>query len=207
MVLTNPPFGRKSSMTFVNEEGEVEPRGPRRRARRLLGVDLEQAAQLRPAREDAARRSTGVRRSSCPTTCSSRAARARRFAASCSHECDVHTLLRLPTGDLLRAGREGERALLRPQAGVRDAVDARALGLRPAHEPALHAEAEPAARASTSTTSSTATSRMTRASARSRSGSSASPTTSCSRATRSASTSSGCATSRSRTSTTSRRRT
>ena len=24
MVLTNPPFGRKSSMTFVNEEGEVE---------------------------------------------------------------------------------------------------------------------------------------------------------------------------------------
>ena len=55
MVLTNPPFGKKSSMTVVNEEGEVGARGPRRRARRLLGVDLEQAAQLRPARQDAAR--------------------------------------------------------------------------------------------------------------------------------------------------------
>ena len=36
----------------------------------------------------------------------------------------MHTLLRLPTGHLLRAGREGERPLLRPQAGVGDAVDA-----------------------------------------------------------------------------------
>ena len=44
--------------------------------------------------------------------------------------------------DLLRAGREGERPLLRPQARERDAVDAQALDLRPADEPALHAEDE-----------------------------------------------------------------
>ena len=35
--------------------GRGRARGPRRRARRLLGLDLEQAAQLRPARQDAAR--------------------------------------------------------------------------------------------------------------------------------------------------------
>ena len=63
--------------------GRGRARGPRRRPRRLLGLDLEQAAQLRPARQDAARRSTAAPRWSCPTTCSSRAARARRSGASC----------------------------------------------------------------------------------------------------------------------------
>ena len=32
------------------------------------------------------------------------------------HECDVHTLLRLPDGHLLRPGGEGERPVLRPEA-------------------------------------------------------------------------------------------
>ena len=64
--------------------GRGRARGPRRRARRLLGDDLEQAAQLRPARQDAARRSTAAPRWSCPTTCCSRAARARRSAGGCS---------------------------------------------------------------------------------------------------------------------------
>ncbi len=50
----NPPFGKKSSTTIVGEEGKVEQRARRGRARRLLDHDLEQAAQLRPAREDAA---------------------------------------------------------------------------------------------------------------------------------------------------------
>ena len=82
MVLTNPPFGRKSSMTFVNAEGEAEREDLVDRPRRLLGLDLEQAAQLPPAREDAAqdRRPGGDRRAR--TTCSSRAAPARRSAAS-----------------------------------------------------------------------------------------------------------------------------
>ena len=36
--------------------------------------------------------------SSCRTTCCLRAARAKPFAAICCKQCDVHTLLRLPTG-------------------------------------------------------------------------------------------------------------
>ena len=113
------------------------------------------------------------------------------------HECDVHTLLRLPT-DLLRPGREGERAVLRPQARRRDAVDEGAVGLRPAHEHALHAEDRTRSSARTSTTSSPCykPGRTRHERDGDASGSSGSPTTSWSRATRPASTSSGCATRR-----------
>ena len=128
MVLTNPPFGKKSSMTIVNDEGEVEREDLDRRARRLLGLDLEQAAQLRPARQDAARRSTAGRRWSCPTTCCSRAARARRSGASCSHECDVHTLLRLPTGIFYAQGVKANVLFFDRKPARRDAVDAASSG-------------------------------------------------------------------------------
>ena len=39
-----------------------------------------------------------ARRSWCRTTCCLKAAQARRSGASCCKQCDVHTLLRLPTG-------------------------------------------------------------------------------------------------------------
>jgi len=42
---------------------------------------------------------------------------------------DVHTMLRLPTGNLLRPGREGERVVLRQVAGRRAAVDRAAVGI------------------------------------------------------------------------------
>ena len=83
MVLTNPPFGKKSSVTIVTEEGEVEREVADHRARGLLGHHQQQAAQLRPARPASCSRSTAGPRSSCRTTCCSRAARARRSAASC----------------------------------------------------------------------------------------------------------------------------
>ena len=150
MVLTNPPFGQEVVDDVRERGGRGRARGPRRRARRLLGVDLEQAAQLRPARQDAARRSTAAPRWSCPTTCSSRAARARRCGASCSHECDVHTLLRLPTGIFYAQGVKANVLFFDRKPASRDAVDARALGLRPAHEPALHAASRTRCATSTS---------------------------------------------------------
>ena len=53
-VMTNPPFGKKSSITVVNDgrqgrEGDTDLRAPG-----LLGDDLQQAAQLCPARQNAA---------------------------------------------------------------------------------------------------------------------------------------------------------
>ncbi len=52
MVLTNPPFGKKSSVTFVTDAGRTQARVPDHRARRLLGLDQQQAAQLRAAHQD-----------------------------------------------------------------------------------------------------------------------------------------------------------
>jgi type I restriction enzyme M protein len=83
MVLTNPPFGKKSSITIVNEAGQAE------------------AASLTYEREDfwattsnkqlnfvqhvkTLLKPTDARRSSCRTTSCSRAERARRSVASCS---------------------------------------------------------------------------------------------------------------------------
>ena len=205
MVLTNPPFGRKSSMTVVNDEGEVEREDLvvvrddfwASTSNKQLNfvqhvktlLDDQRPRRGRRARQRAVR---GRRRRDGPPQAAARVRRAHAAAAADRH--------------LLRPGREGERALLRPQARRRDAVDARALGLRPAHEHALHAQAEPAPRTSTSTTSSPPTQPDDRARARrDRAVPAASPTTSWSRATRRASTSPGCATSRSRTPTTCRR--
>ena len=39
------------------------------------------------------------------------------------HKYDVHTLLRLPDRHLLRPGRQGQRTLLRPQAGQRETME------------------------------------------------------------------------------------
>ena len=46
-------------------------------------------------------------------------------------------------GHLLRAGREGQRAVLPPPRGSRAGMDKGAVGLRPAHQQALHPQAEP----------------------------------------------------------------
>ena len=59
-------------------------------------------------------------------------------------ECDVHTLLRLPTGIFYAQGVKANVLFFDEPAGLDDAADARALGLRPAHQPALHAEDAPA---------------------------------------------------------------
>jgi Type I restriction-modification system methyltransferase subunit len=82
LVLTNPPFGKKSSVSFVNEEGKRSAtRSPT--SGRLLGLHLEQAAQLRPAHpvdpEDERPAAVVV-----PTTSSSRGAPGRRSAGGSS---------------------------------------------------------------------------------------------------------------------------
>ena len=44
---------------------------------------------------------------------------------------------------LLRPGGQGQRAVLRPQAGQRDALDEEAVDLRPAHQQELHPQDQP----------------------------------------------------------------
>ena len=82
VVLTNPPFGRKSSVLVMNAEGEKE-----RQALSVVRDDFWVSTsnkQLNFVQHVKTLLEIGDGpRSWCPTTCSSRAAPARRFGASC----------------------------------------------------------------------------------------------------------------------------
>ena len=59
-------------------------------------------------------------------------------------QADVHTLLRLPTGIFYAQGVKANVLFFDRKPAQRKAVDREALDLRPAHEPALHAQGKPA---------------------------------------------------------------
>ena len=177
MVLANPPFGKKSSVTIVNEAGEQQKESAHHQPRRLLGHTSNKQLNFlqhiftilkqhgRAAVVVAGQRAVRRRRGRDHPPRTAQAGR-RAHPAAPAHR------------HLLRARREGERPVLRPQARAGKAVDGEALDLRPAHEPALHAQGKHRSSAATSTTSSPATTRRTATSARRASASSASPTTS-----------------------------
>lgn len=54
VVLTNPPFGKKSTITVVNEDGENDPQEPDLQPRRLLDHHLQETAELRATRQEPA---------------------------------------------------------------------------------------------------------------------------------------------------------
>jgi type I restriction enzyme M protein len=97
MVLTNPPFGRKSSMTFVSDEGEV--------GREDLVVvrddfwastsnkQLNFVQHVRTLLAIGARAAVVV-----PDNVLFEGGAGETVRRQLLHECDVHTLLRLPTG-------------------------------------------------------------------------------------------------------------
>ena len=60
-------------------------------------------------------------------------------------EFDVHTLLRLPTGIFYAGGVKANVLFFDKRPASRDPVDIETVGVRLPHEPALHAQAEPAA--------------------------------------------------------------
>ena len=144
VVLSNPPFGRKSSLTMVGADGR-EVREDREIERQDFVVTTSNK-QL-----------NFVQHIMTILDINGRAAVVLPdnvlFEGGAGETLRRKLLRRLrPAHDaaaadrhLLRPGREGQRAVLRQEAGVRAAVDHEAVGLRPAHQPALHAQAEPAA--------------------------------------------------------------
>jgi type I restriction enzyme M protein len=97
MVLTNPPFGRKSSMTFVNEEGEAERED-------LVVVrddfwastsnkQLNFLQHVKTLVKPGGRAALVV-----PDNVLFEGGAGEVVRRKLLHECDVHTLLRLPTG-------------------------------------------------------------------------------------------------------------
>ena len=97
MVLTNPPFGRTSTLTFVNEEGRTE--------RQSLTVERpdfwattsnRQLSFLQHVRT--LLNSTGSAAIVLPDNVLFEGGAGETVRRRILHECDVHTLLRLPTG-------------------------------------------------------------------------------------------------------------
>jgi type I restriction enzyme M protein len=97
MVLTNPPFGKKSSVTFVTEEGEVK-----RESTTIVRDDfwastsnkqLNFVQHVKSLLEINGRAAVVV-----PDNVLFEGGAGETVRRKLLHECDVHTLLRLPTG-------------------------------------------------------------------------------------------------------------
>jgi type I restriction enzyme M protein len=97
MVLTNPPFGKKSSVTYVNEEGEIK-----RESQTVLREDfwastsnkqLNFVQHVKTLLEINGRAAVVV-----PDNVLFEGGAGETVRRKLLHECDVHTLLRLPTG-------------------------------------------------------------------------------------------------------------
>jgi type I restriction enzyme M protein len=97
MVLTNPPFGKKSSITFVTDSGEI-----RRETQNIVRDDfwvstsnkqLNFVQHVRSILEQNGRAAVVV-----PDNVLFEGGAGELLRRRLLHECDVHTLLRLPTG-------------------------------------------------------------------------------------------------------------
>ena len=97
MVLTNPPFGKKSSVTYVNEEGET-----RRESQTIVRDDfwtstsnkqLNFVQHVKTILEMHGKAAVVV-----PDNVLFEGGAGETIRRKLLHECDVHTLLRLPTG-------------------------------------------------------------------------------------------------------------
>jgi type I restriction enzyme M protein len=103
MVLTNPPFGRKSSMTFVNTEGEAEHEDLvvvrddfwASTSNKQLNFLQHVKTLVRPG---------GRAAIVVPDNVLFEGGAGETVRRRLLHECDVHTLLRLPTGIFYRPG-------------------------------------------------------------------------------------------------------
>lgn len=103
MVLTNPPFGRKSSLTFVNTEGEAE-----REDLIVVRDDFWASSsnkQLNFLQHVKTLLKSGGRAAIVvPDNVLFEGGAAETVRRKLLHECDVHTLLRLPTGIFYKPG-------------------------------------------------------------------------------------------------------
>ena len=145
IVLTNPPFGKKSSLHGGRRGWRHRAQVPGLRARRLHRHDLEQAAEFSPARHvdpQDPRIGGGGAAGQRPV----RGRRRREGAAPAPARVRLPHAAAPADRHLLSPGRQGECPVLRQAAGERDALDQAPLDLRLPHQPELHAEAAAARR-------------------------------------------------------------
>ena len=122
MVLTNPPFGKKSSVLVVNEEGEQE-----REALTVVRDDfwattsnkqLNFVQHVKTLLKIHGRAAVVV-----PDNVLFEGGAGETVRRKLLHECDVHTLLRLPTGIFYAQGVKANVLFFDRKPAQRDAVD------------------------------------------------------------------------------------
>ncbi|BCA54269.1 DNA methyltransferase [Nitrospira sp. KM1] len=138
IVLTNPPFGKKSSYTVVGQNGEAS------RERETYERDDFWATTSNKQLNFVQHVKTLLKVNSrtaivVPDNVLFEGGAGETVRRKLLHDCDVHTLLRLPTGLFYAQGVKAN-VLFFDKASERDALDQEALDLRPPHEQALHAQ-------------------------------------------------------------------
>jgi type I restriction enzyme M protein len=125
MVLTNP-FGRKSSYKVINVQGETE-----REDMSYLREDFWATTSNKQLNFLQHVRSlltiNGRAAIVVPDNVLFEGGVGETIRRKLLERCDVHALLRLPYRHLLRRWRQGQRAVLRPQAAAREALDEAAM--------------------------------------------------------------------------------
>ena len=141
-VLTNPPFGKKSSMTFTNEEGEQEKEDLTYNRQDFWATTSNK--QLNFVQHIRTMLKTdGQGRRGRSGQCALRRRRRGNGPEETSRNDGPPHDPAPADGHLLRPGREGERAFLRRQTRRQETVDEGNLVLRLPHEHPSHPEEEP----------------------------------------------------------------
>ena len=143
MVLTNPPFGKKSSVTFVTDEGEIK-----REAQTIVRDDFWTSTsnkQLNFVQHvKTILKMNGRAAVVVPDNVLFEGGAGEMVRRKLLHECDVHTLLRLPTGIFYAQGVKANVLFFDRKPASETPWTKTAVDLRPAHQHELHPQEEPA---------------------------------------------------------------
>ena len=139
VVLTNPPFGKKSSITVINDEGETDKESITYNRpdfwTTTSNKQLNFVQHVKSMLKIHGRAAVVV-----PDNVLFEGGAGEKVRRKLLQECEVHTLLRLPTGIFYAQGVKANVHLLRPQAGREGAVDQEGVDLRLPHQQGVHAE-------------------------------------------------------------------
>jgi type I restriction enzyme M protein len=145
VVLTNPPFGKKSSSPWSTRRARPTRR-PSPTTARTSGHH-QQAAQLRPARQVAAQEIHGRAAVVVPDNVLFEGGAGETVRRKLLHECDVHTLLRLPTGIFYAQGVKANVLFFDRKPGSAKPWTKQGVGLRPPHQQHFTLKTKPMTRA------------------------------------------------------------
>ena len=139
MVLTNPPFGRKSSYKVINALGETE-----REDMSYLREDFWATTSNKQLNFLQHVRSlltiNGRAAIVVPDNVLFEGGAGETIRRRLLEQCDVHTLLRLPTGIFYAGGVKANVLFFDRKPPSENAVDGQAVDLRLPHQPELHPE-------------------------------------------------------------------